>query len=198
MERHMNEKTHIELSTTEAQAQTQTTQVATLGGGCFWCLDAVYQLIRGISKVESGYAGGQVHQPTYEQICTGKTGHAEVVRLSFDPQVITYTDILEIFFTIHDPTTLNRQGNDIGTQYRSVIYYHDQQQAELAQLAIQKMGEIWDDPIVTEVKESPMFYVAEQYHQNYYQQNANQSYCTYVVAGKVAKARKYFAEKWMK
>lgn len=174
------------------------TQVASLGGGCFWCLDAVYQLIRGITKVESGYSGGQVHQPSYEQICTGKTGHAEIVRLEFDPQQISYADILDIFFTIHDPTTLNRQGNDVGTQYRSVIYYHNQEQAEIARLYLQKMTEIWDAPIVTELKEAPMFYPAETYHQNYYQQNSNASYCTFVVAGKVAKARQYFSEKWKK
>lgn len=172
-------------------------QTATLGGGCFWCTEAVFQQIRGIHLVESGYAGGQVHQPSYEQICTGKTGHAEVVRLQFDPLVISYEDILEIFFTIHDPTTLNRQGADTGTQYRSVIYFHDEQQKQIAQQVIQRAAAIWDEPIVTELSPAPMFYVAEAYHQNYFRQNPQQGYCAFVVAPKVAKARKAFADKWM-
>lgn len=169
--------------------------IATLGGGCFWCTEAVFQQIRGISKIESGYSGGQVHQPTYQQICTGKTGHAEVVRLAFDPAVISYTDILDIFFTIHDPTTLNRQGADSGTQYRSVIFYHDQAQKIAAQDTIRKMSSIWDDPIVTELSPAPQFYLAEDYHQNYYRQHPEQGYCSFVVAPKVAKARKAFAAK---
>lgn len=169
--------------------------IATLGGGCFWCTEAVFQQIRGISKIESGYSGGQVHQPTYEQICTGKTGHAEVVRLAFDPAVISYTDILDIFFTIHDPTTLNRQGADSGTQYRSVIFYHDEAQKLAAQNTIKKMSSIWDDPIVTELSPAPQFYLAEDYHQNYYRQHPEQGYCSFVVAPKVAKARKAFAAK---
>lgn len=171
----------------------QIESIATLGGGCFWCTEAVFQQIRGIVKVESGYSGGQVHQPTYEQICTGKTGHAEVVRLAFDPAVISYTDILDIFFTIHDPTTLNRQGADSGTQYRSVIFYHDETQKLVAQEAIKKMSTIWDDPIVTELSSAPQFYIAEDYHQNYYRQHPEQGYCSFVVAPKVAKARKLFA-----
>lgn len=171
----------------------QIESIATLGGGCFWCTEAVFQQIRGIIKVESGYSGGQVHQPTYEQICTGKTGHAEVVRLAFDPAVISYTDILEIFFTIHDPTTLNRQGADSGTQYRSVIFYHDDAQKSDAQEVIKKMAAIWDDPIVTELSPAPQFYLAEAYHQNYYRQHPEQGYCSFVVAPKVAKARKLFA-----
>lgn len=173
----------------------QSEQTATLGGGCFWCTEAVFQQIRGITKVESGYCGGQVHYPTYEQICTGKTGHAEVVRLRFDPALISFAEILEIFFTIHDPTTLNRQGADQGTQYRSVIYYHDQMQQQIAQAAIQKMTAIWDDPIVTELSMAPQFYVAEDYHQNYFRQHPEQGYCSFVVAPKVAKARKVFADK---
>jgi peptide-methionine (S)-S-oxide reductase len=173
----------------------QTQQTATIGGGCFWCTEAVFQQIRGISTVESGYSGGQVHNPTYEQICTGTTGHAEVVRLRFDSEVITYAEILEIFFTIHDPTTLNRQGADQGTQYRSVIYYHDQNQQLIAQEVIQKMATIWDDPIVTELSMAPQFYLAEAYHQNYFRQHPQQGYCSFVVAPKVAKARKLFADK---
>lgn len=172
-------------------------EVATLGGGCFWCTEAVFQQIRGIQSVESGYSGGQVHQPSYEQICTGRTGHAEVVRLKFDPAVISYEDILEIFFTIHDPTTLNRQGADNGTQYRSVIYFQDEQQKQIAQKVMQRAAAIWDDPIVTELSPAPMFYLAEAYHQNYFRQNPQQGYCAFVVAPKVAKARKAFVDKWL-
>ena len=171
------------------------TEFATIGGGCFWCTEAVFQQMRGVRKVESGYSGGAVHNPTYEQICTGKTGHAEVVRLEFDPAVISYKELLEIFFTIHDPTTLNRQGNDAGTQYRSVIYFHDAEQKATAQQVMKAMTEVWDDPIVTELSEAPMFYIAEAYHQNYFRQNPQQGYCSVVVAPKVAKARKLFASK---
>lgn len=177
--------------------QLRKTETITLAGGCFWCTEAVFQQIRGIQSVESGYSGGQVHQPSYEQICTGRTGHAEVVRLQFDPAVISYEDILEIFFTIHDPTTLNRQGADTGTQYRSVIYFHDEQQKQIAQKVMQRAAAIWDDPIVTELSPAPMFYVAEAYHQNYFRQNPQQGYCAFVVAPKVAKARKAFADKWL-
>lgn len=174
---------------------TTSTEFATLGGGCFWCTEAVFQQIRGVSKVESGYAGGSVHQPSYEQICTGRTGHAEVVRLTFDPAVVSYHDLLQIFFTIHDPTTLNRQGNDAGTQYRSVIFFHDEQQQAIARQVVADMAKVWDDPIVTEISPAPMFYLAEAYHQNYYRQNPQQGYCSFVVAPKVAKARKLFASK---
>ncbi|MFZ6720876.1 peptide-methionine (S)-S-oxide reductase MsrA [Undibacterium sp. Ji49W] len=174
---------------------TTSTEFATLGGGCFWCTEAVFQQIRGVSKVESGYAGGSVHQPSYEQICTGRTGHAEVVRLTFDPAVVSYHDLLQIFFTIHDPTTLNRQGNDAGTQYRSVIFFHDEQQQATARQVVADMAKVWDDPIVTEISPAPVFYLAEAYHQNYYRQNPQQGYCSFVVAPKVAKARKLFASK---
>ncbi|MDY7536705.1 peptide-methionine (S)-S-oxide reductase MsrA [Undibacterium sp. RTI2.1] len=171
------------------------TSVATLGGGCFWCTEAVFQQIRGVLKVESGYSGGANPNPTYEQICTGRTGHAEVVRLSFDPAVISYRELLEIFFTIHDPTTLNRQGNDAGTQYRSVIYFHDDEQKVIAQDVIKGMKAVWDDPIVTELTAAPTFYLAEAYHQNYFKQHPEQGYCSFVVAPKVAKARKLFSSK---
>ncbi|MFZ6656724.1 peptide-methionine (S)-S-oxide reductase MsrA [Undibacterium sp. TJN19] len=171
------------------------TEFATLGGGCFWCTEAVFQQIRGVQKVESGYAGGLRPEPTYEDICTGTTGHAEVVRLSFDPTIVSYRDLLEIFFTIHDPTTLNRQGNDVGTQYRSVIFFHDEQQQATAQQVVKEMAMVWDDAIVTEVSPSPMFYLAEAYHQNYFRQHPDQGYCAVVVAPKVAKARKVFASK---
>ncbi|QJQ05996.1 peptide-methionine (S)-S-oxide reductase MsrA [Undibacterium piscinae] len=177
------------------QNNLSSTAIATLGGGCFWCTEAVFQQIRGVIKVESGYAGGANEHPTYEQICTGKTGHAEVVRLSFDPAVISYKELLEIFFTIHDPTTLNRQGNDAGTQYRSVIYFHDAEQQAIAQQVIQQMAAVWDDPIVTELSAAPVFYIAEDYHQNYFRQHPQQGYCAVVVAPKVAKARKLFASK---
>ncbi len=171
------------------------TEFATLGGGCFWCTEAVFQQIRGVLKVESGYTGGAGQNPTYEQICTGKTGHAEVVRLEFDPAVISYKELLEIFFTIHDPTTLNRQGNDAGTQYRSVIYFHGAEQRATAKEVMAQMAEVWDDPIVTELTEAPVFYIAEAYHQNYFRQHPQQGYCSVVVAPKVAKARKLFASK---
>jgi peptide-methionine (S)-S-oxide reductase len=168
---------------------------ATLGGGCFWCTEAVFQQIRGVQKVESGYAGGKNADPTYKQICTGMTGHAEVVRVSFDSSVISYRELLEIFFTIHDPTTLNRQGNDTGTQYRSVIFYHSDEQEAVAKEVIARMADVWDDPIVTELSPAPTFYIAEDYHQNYFRQNPDQGYCAVVVAPKVAKARKLFASK---
>jgi len=170
-------------------------ETITLGGGCFWCLEAVYQQLRGVEKVESGYSGGAVHLPTYEQICTGTTGHAEVVRIHFDPAVVSYRDLLEIFFTIHDPTTLNRQGNDVGTQYRSVIFFHDEQQKKMAEEVMASMATVWDAPLVTEVKMAPVFYLAEDYHQNYYRQHPQQAYCAFVVAPKVAKLRKTFATK---
>ena len=173
------------------------TEIATLGGGCFWCTEAVFQQIRGVQKVESGYTGGSVHQPSYEQICTGQTGHAEVVRLTFDPAQVSYRELLEVFFTIHDPTTLNRQGNDVGTQYRSAIFYHDEQQKKTAQEVVAAMAAVWDAPIVTEITMAPMFYIAEDYHQNYYRQHPEQGYCAFVVAPKVAKARQVFAHKLM-
>lgn len=171
------------------------TETATLGGGCFWCLEAVYQELKGVQQVESGYTGGHVPNPTYEQVCDGTTGHAEVVRLSFDPEVVSYREILEVFFTIHDPTTLNRQGNDVGTQYRSAIYTHSPQQQETARQVIAEMANVWDAPIVTEVSPAGAYYKAEDYHQNYFKQHPLQGYCAFVVAPKVAKFRKIFAEK---
>ena len=170
-------------------------ETATLGGGCFWCLEAVYQELKGVQHVESGYAGGQVVNPRYEQVCEGTTGHAEVVQVRFDTDVVSYREILEIFFTIHDPTTLNRQGNDIGTQYRSVIYYHDDAQRETAAHVIAEMANVWDAPIVTELAPLPDYYKAEAYHQNYFRQNPMQGYCAYIVAPKVAKFRKTYADK---
>lgn len=172
--------------------------IATLGGGCFWCLEAVYQQMRGVDKVESGYSGGQVTNPSYEQVCEGTTGHAEVVRIHFDPLLTSYRDILEVFFTIHDPTTLNRQGNDVGTQYRSVIYTHDDAQLAMAKQVMAEMAHVWDAPIVTELEPAPVFYKAEDYHQDYFLNHPLQSYCAFVVAPKVQKFRQTFADKLRK
>lgn len=171
-------------------------QKATLGGGCFWCLEAVYQQVRGVVHVESGYTGGQTLNPDYDSVCTGKTGHAEVVQIEFDANVLTYQKILEIFFAIHDPTTLNRQGNDIGSQYRSVIYAHDKEQRMIAQDVIQQLTQenIFDQPIVTELADLPTYYKAEDYHQNYFNNHPDQGYCAFVVSPKVSKFRKQFAE----
>ncbi|MCC5811122.1 MAG: peptide-methionine (S)-S-oxide reductase MsrA [Ectothiorhodospiraceae bacterium] len=169
-------------------------QTATLGGGCFWCLEAVYQMVRGVEQVVSGYAGGARPNPSYEQVCSGATGHAEVVQLVFDPEQVSYRTLLEIFFTIHDPTQLNRQGHDVGTQYRSVIFHHDQEQAETArevmdQVAVQGL---WSGQLVTELKPLEAFYPAEDYHQNYFRNNPGQPYCQAVVSPKVVKARQKF------
>lgn len=172
-----------------------TMAMATIGGGCFWCTEAVYQQLIGVDKVESGYSGGRTLNPTYEQICEGNSGHAEVIRIHFDNTVVSYRDILEIFFTIHDPTTLNRQGNDVGTQYRSVIYTHSTEQMATAREVIAAMAHVWDAPIVTELQEAPVFYPAEAYHQNYFRSNPMQSYCAYVVAPKVSKFRQVFASR---
>jgi peptide-methionine (S)-S-oxide reductase len=173
------------------------TEIATLGGGCFWCLEAVYQELRGVEKVESGYSGGDVPNPTYRAVCSGSTGHAEVVQVTFDPEMISYKDILEVYFTIHDPTTLNRQGADVGTQYRSVIYYHDDEQRRVAEEVISDLEAegIWKDPIVTEVTPIDEFYIAEDYHQDYFRNNGYQSYCQVIIAPKVAKFRKQHLER---
>lgn len=174
---------------------TMQADVAILGGGCFWCLEAVYLEVRGVTKVESGYMGGHAPEPTYEQVCAGTTGHAEVVRVEFDPQQISYRDILEVFFTIHDPTTLNRQGNDVGTQYRSVIFTTSPEQADVARQVIAAMANVWDAPIVTEVMPAATWYRAEDYHQDYFNQHPLQGYCAFVVAPKVAKFKKTFANR---
>jgi len=178
----------------QGQNQSDSKEVATLGGGCFWCLEAVFEQLQGVEKVESGYAGGTVPNPTYEQVCTGATGHAEVVRLTFDPEVVTFREILEVFFTIHDPTTLNRQGADVGTQYRSAIFYRNPEQKAVAEQVIQEIeaAGIWDHPIVTEVAPLTAFFKAEDYHQGYFQRNPYQPYCQVVIAPKVAKFRKQF------
>jgi len=176
------------------------TSVATLGGGCFWCIEAVFDGLRGVESVESGYSGGHLQNPTYEDICGGDTGHAEVIRVTFDPAVVTYRDILDIFFATHDPTTLNAQGNDIGTQYRSVIYFHTPAQKTAAEAAIRALTDAkeFSWPIVTEIAPAPEFYVAEPYHQEYFERNPRQPYCQYVVSPKIAKFRKQFATRLKK
>jgi peptide-methionine (S)-S-oxide reductase len=182
----------------ENSAQTPSgKEIITLGGGCFWCLEAVFDELRGVESVESGYMGGANANPTYEQVCSGKTGHAEVVQVTFDPMEISFKEILEVFFVIHDPTTLNRQGNDVGTQYRSAIFYHSPEQKSQTHQVIKNLndGHIWDSPIVTELVPAQTFYRAEGYHQDYYLRNPAQPYCMLVVAPKVAKLRKQFLAK---
>ena len=171
-------------------------QTITLGGGCFWCTEAVFERVRGVTQVQSGYCNGPVLQPTYEQVCTGRTGHNEVVRLTFDPAVISTQQILEIFFAIHDPTTLNRQGNDVGTQYRSGIYFHTPEQQEIAQAMLTQLAQdrVFDEPLTTELLPEENFWPAEDYHDQYYARNPNQGYCAAVVGPKVAKFRKTFTQ----
>ena len=172
-------------------------ETATLAGGCFWCLEAAFQLLRGVEGVESGYAGGHVDRPSYEAVCTGATGHAEVVQITFDPAAITFRDLLDVFFTIHDPTTLNRQGPDSGTQYRSAIFYHTPEQQRTATQVIAELNaaRLWDDPIVTTVTKLDRFWPAEEYHRDYFRRNPNQAYCRAVVAPKVAKVRKTYLDR---
>ena len=170
-------------------------EVAILGGGCFWCIEAVFLEAGGVTLVESGYMGGHDPHPTYEAVCNGTTGHAEVVRLEFDPAVISYHDVLEIFFTIHDPTTLNRQGNDVGTQYRSVIFTTSPAQEAIARKVMAEMAMVWDAPLVTDVLPQQTWFKAEDYHQNYFAQHPLQGYCAFVVAPKVAKFRKTFSDR---
>jgi peptide-methionine (S)-S-oxide reductase len=175
-------------------------QVATLAGGCFWCLEAVFDQLKGVASVESGYAGGHVANPTYRQVCSETTGHAEAVQITFDPGVITYEELLKIFFAMHDPTTLNRQGHDVGTSYRSAIFYHDADQQRTIERVIAELtaAKLWPNPIVTEVAPFDKFYMAEDYHQEYFANNPNQPYCTAVVAPKVVKFRKQFFERLKK
>ena len=175
-------------------------EIATLAGGCFWCLEAVFDELKGVESVESGYSGGHVESPSYAQVCDGDTGHAEVVQVTFDPQVLSYRDLLKVFFTIHDPTTLNRQGNDVGTQYRSAIFYHDEGQKKVAEEVMREISGagIWDAPIVTEVRPFDKFFIAEDYHQEYFKNNPFQGYCRVVIAPKVTKFRHQFAERLKK
>ena len=172
-------------------------QIATFGAGCFWCVEAVFQDLKGVHRVVSGYAGGQVDNPTYEEVCSGTTGHAEVVQVTYDPSVISFEELLEVFWRTHDPTTLNRQGADVGTQYRSAIFYHDDEQKRLAEKsrAETDASDLWPDPIVTEIVPFTEFYEAETYHHNYYRQNPNQAYCRFVIDPKIQKFRKSFADR---
>jgi len=172
-----------------------TLETTTLAGGCFWCLEAVYDEMEGVRSVTSGYMGGHVRDPGYKAVCTGTTGHAEVVQIEFDPAATSFRDLLEVFFVIHDPTTLNRQGNDVGTQYRSAIFYHSEAQREAAEAVIRELKPAFQHPIVTEVVPAAEFYPAEDYHQDYFRNNPNQGYCSYVVAPKVSKFRAKFAAK---
>ena len=175
-------------------------ETATFGGGCFWCLDGAFRQLRGVEHVVSGYAGGRRPNPTYEQVCSGVTGHAEVVQITFDPGIISYRDLLGVLFTIHDPTTLNRQGNDVGTQYRSVVFHDSPEQERAAREVIAELEaeKVYDDPIVTEIAPLPEFYPAEAYHQDYFSKNPHQPYCTAIVAPKVAKVRKYYFDRLAK
>lgn len=182
---------------TEATSSASSPQTAVLGGGCFWCLEAVFDRLRGVQAVESGYAGGSGANPSYEDVCSGRTGHAEVVRVSFDPAVLSFRDLLKVFFAIHDPTTKDRQGNDAGTQYRSVIFPLSAEQRAEAQSVIAELtrSKLWDEPIVTEVADAAPFYPAEKYHQEYFERNRGQPYCQFIVAPKVAKFRKEFVDR---
>jgi peptide-methionine (S)-S-oxide reductase len=175
----------------------QSKELATLAGGCFWCLEAVYKELRGVERVVSGYAGGHVERPTYREVCDGTTGHAEVVQITFDPALVSYRELLEVFFTIHDPTTPNRQGADVGTQYRSAVFYHTPEQRETAEQVIAEMeaAHVWDSPIVTEVSPLAEFYAAEDYHQDYFEKNPSQPYCRAVVEPKVSKFRRLFLDR---
>jgi peptide-methionine (S)-S-oxide reductase len=172
-------------------------EIATFGSGCFWCTEAIFERVKGVQKVVSGYSGGSTENPTYEEVCTGTTGHAECTQIYYDPEIISYDELLEIFWKTHDPTTLNRQGNDIGTQYRSVIFYHNAEQKQKAEYYKKKLEEenIWDKPIVTEIVEFKKFYPAEDYHQNYYDNNPFQGYCAFVITPKVEKFEKIFKDK---
>jgi peptide-methionine (S)-S-oxide reductase len=190
----------VQQATRDTAGIAEGTELATLAGGCFWCLEAVYDEMKGVVSVESGYMGGRNDNPTYEQVCSGATGHAEVVQVRFDPKVASFRELLEVFFVIHDPTTLNRQGNDVGTQYRSAVFYHSPAQQQAANDVIAQMtrDKVWPSPIVTEVVPAVTFWVAEDYHQEYFARNPNQSYCAFVVAPKVQKFRKHFLSRLKK
>ncbi|MFW9992457.1 MAG: peptide-methionine (S)-S-oxide reductase MsrA [Candidatus Odinarchaeota archaeon] len=172
-------------------------ELATLGGGCFWCIEAIFADLRGVKKVESGYSGGKTTNPTYDEVCTGATDHAEVVQITFNPQIISFRELLEIFFAFHDPTTLNRQGNDVGTQYRSAVFYHTQDQKTVSEEVIAELErkKIWNNPIVTGIEPYTAFYRAEDYHQEYYQRNSDQAYCQFVITPKIVKFRKKYSDR---
>lgn len=179
---------------TFAQNMNKKLEEATFGAGCFWCVEAIYELVEGVVHVESGYSGGHVEDPSYKEVTTGRTGHAEVARVVFNPEIISYTELLEVLWHTHNPTTLNRQGNDIGPMYRSVIFYHSEEQKKIAEASLKKTDAsgLWDDPIVTTIEPLENYYVAENYHQNYFENNPNAGYCSYVIAPKVAKFKKDF------
>jgi len=179
---------------------TNSTSLATFGGGCFWCMEAVFQQMSGVEKIESGYSGGNTKNPTYKEVCTGETGHAEVIQITFNSSLVSFAELLKVFFTMHDPTTLNRQGNDVGTQYRSVIFYHNAEQQHEAEAVIQEINKqhIYPNPVVTQVVPFSVFYKAEDYHQNYYNQNKEQSYCRFVIQPKVEKFEKIFNDRMKK
>ncbi len=183
--------------TTNQMINTENLETVTLGSGCFWCTEAIFENLRGVATVESGYAGGHVDNPTYRQVCDGTTGHAEVIQLTFDPELITFDEILEVFWQTHDPTTLNRQGADVGTQYRSVVFYHNEKQKELAEKYKKQLDAegVWSDPIVTEISPLSNYYKAEDYHQEYFRLNGSQPYCSFVVRPKVEKFKKIFKDK---
>jgi peptide-methionine (S)-S-oxide reductase len=191
----MNDTTKTELANDTTQTN-DTMQLATFGAGCFWCVEAVYSSINGVSKVQSGYSGGTVKNPSYKEVCNGTTGHAEVCQITFDPRVVSFAQLLEVFFAVHDPTTLNRQGNDVGTQYRSAIYYHNPQQKAMAELGLKAANESgnWSDPVVTEVTAYSEFYAAEDYHNDYFALHGEEPYCQMVVKPKVDKFKKKFSE----
>ena len=175
-------------------------ELATFGSGCFWCTEAFFQRLRGVEKITSGYSGGKIKNPSYREVCAGTTGHAEVIQVTYDPSAISYNDLLEVFFSTHDPTTLNKQGGDVGTQYRSVIFYHNAEQQRLAEEYKRKLNDekVYDNPVVTEISPFTVFYKAEDYHQNYFNENGDQPYCSYVIQPKVEKFRKVFEKKLKK
>ncbi len=193
-------KTFKEMNNTESKGTNAKEETATFGAGCYWCTEAQFQQLEGVRLVESGFSGGQVDNPTYKQVCTGTTGHAEVCNIYYDPSVITFDELLAAFWTCHDPTTLNRQGNDVGTQYRSAIFYHNEEQKQKAIAYKAKLNEekAWDKPVVTQIAPFTKFYKADDYHQDYYNNNKNQSYCQYVVGPKVEKFKKVFKDKLKK
>ncbi len=182
---------------TQTNINLQAMETATFGAGCFWCVEAIFQRLNGVEDVKSGYMGGKIKNPTYREVCSGLTGHAEVIQIKFNPEIITYKDLLEVFFQTHDPTTLNRQGADVGTQYRSAIFYHNDAQKELAEKIKNELNNkiVFDNPVVTEVSEASVFYVAEDYHQNYFNENGSQPYCSFVIQPKIEKFKKVFGDK---
>ncbi len=183
------------LAQSQVQGKEKKLEEATFGAGCFWCVEAIYDIVKGIEEAEAGYSGGHVKNPAYREVTSGKTGHAEVARIVFDPEVISYEELLEIFWHTHNPTTLNRQGNDVGPQYRSVIFYHNEEQKKIAEQSLRETdkSDLWDDPIVTQIEPLENYYVAENYHQNYFKNNPNAGYCSFVIAPKVKKFKKEFS-----